>query len=146
MLFPSSCLSRLYPHTWICVAAYPSQAVVLAGASAAVLCSLCAAGTYSTGSGPVGQSPTPEASVKSYMSHQIWTRWHLCSAASSACCVLAIAQLRSCAHLAGSTTAVACSLCQAGTFWTGSGLHVVLLQCRNGSMKYQVSQTDNYLY
>ena len=72
-----------------------------AGSTTGVDCSLCQAGTYSSGSGLVSFCGTGYSLSNKSSPKRRSDKDH---------------------RAAGATTSFSCSLCQAGTFWTGSGL------------------------
>jgi hypothetical protein len=89
-----------------------------AGATADVDCSLCEAGTYGTGS---GQNPLTRNQYLSQYAVLIFFSFSLLFCEQHLSIRPDSPDLRLTIFAAGATAGISCSLCEAGTYWTGSG-------------------------
>ena len=105
-------------------------ACLLSGSAAVSTCSLCQAGTYGTGSGQDARTRTPVLRSRKtvLLSQQLsgfsfflfcLGYFKICSPSSG--WTVRSQDLTLTIFAAGATAGISCSLCEAGTYWTGSG-------------------------
>jgi hypothetical protein len=101
-----------------------------AGATAGLSCSLCEAGTYRTGSGQDARTRTPVFSSRktvllsqqlSGFSYFLFCLGYFKIYSPSSGWTVRSQDLALTIFAAGATAGISCSLCEAGTYWTGSG-------------------------
>ena len=105
------------------------QALIIfsAGATAGLSCSMCEAGTYGTGSGQDARTRTPVLRSRktvlqlSGFSFFLFCLGYLKIYSPSSGWTVRSQDLTLTIFAAGATAGISCSLCEAGTYWTGSG-------------------------